>query len=68
MRYIWIISYIYRIPSAILHPLKVLRPSLPPDPPHARHRHFLSFLKLIYPGSVLTARGFTDRYREFGIF
>ena len=23
--------------------------------------------KLIYPGSVLTARGFTDRYREFGI-
>ena len=41
MRYIWIISDIYRTPSAILHPpkgrtsppspgpLKVLRPSLP---------------------------------------
>ena len=27
MRYIWIISYIYQIPSAILYPQKVLRPS-----------------------------------------
>ena len=32
MRYIWIISYIYQIPSAILHPQKVLRPSLPRPP------------------------------------
>ena len=32
MRYIWIISYIYQIPSAILSPQKVLRPSLPRIP------------------------------------
>ena len=35
MRYIWIISYIYQTPSAILHPQKVLRPSLPR--PHHTH-------------------------------
>ena len=32
MRYIWIISDIYRTPSAILFPQKVLRPSLPRSP------------------------------------
>ena len=32
MRYIWIISDIYRTPSAILPPQKVLRPSLPRPP------------------------------------
>ena len=32
MRYIWIISDIYRTPSAILFPQKVLRPPLPGPP------------------------------------
>ena len=58
MRYIWIISYIYQTPSAILlsqrsyvppspGPLKVLRPSLPRSP-----RNLLEDLKLFYTGSV----------------
>ena len=38
MRYIWIISYIYQTPSAILFPQKVLRPSLPRTSPHVTSR------------------------------
>ena len=52
MRYIWIISYIYQTPSAILHPQKVLRP--PPGPLKVLRvpspespRHLLEDLKLI---------------------
>ena len=63
MRYIWIISYIYQIPSAILYPQKVLRPSPSPDPrtsyvfpPPALGLESLELqsqnLKLFYWGSV----------------